>query len=97
MLEEKYARVEVIDAASRSHQGVVVKRTETEIHLVENPLMPHCEPKVIALSDDMEIFPSKVSPMPEGLLSRLEKEQIWDLVAFVVAGGDPQHAAFQTK
>lgn len=38
---------------------------------------------------------SKVSPMPPMLLSMLTKEEILDLVAFVLSGGDKENAAFK--
>ncbi len=38
---------------------------------------------------------SKVSPMPEGLLSMLKKEEILDLVAYVLSGGDKGNSMFK--
>ena len=38
---------------------------------------------------------SKVSPMPTNLLSPLTRDEILDLLAYLVSGGDPQHAVFQ--
>lgn len=38
---------------------------------------------------------SKLSPMPTGLLSLLTKDEILDLVAYVISGGDKSHAVFQ--
>jgi putative heme-binding domain-containing protein len=40
---------------------------------------------------------SKVSPMPEGLLNMLQKEEILDLVAYVLSGGDPKNPAFAKR
>jgi putative heme-binding domain-containing protein len=40
------------------------------------------------------IEPSKVSPMPPMLLSFLKKEEILDLVAYVLSGGDKSNAMF---
>jgi hypothetical protein len=40
------------------------------------------------------IEPSKVSPMPPMLLSMLNQEEILDLVAFILSGGDPANAMF---
>ena len=33
--------------------------------------------------------------MPKGLLDKLTREEILDLVAYIAAGGDPKHAVFQ--
>ena len=38
---------------------------------------------------------SKLSPMPEGLVNVLSKEELLDLVAFLEAGGRKEHAAFK--
>ncbi|MFZ9461263.1 MAG: family 16 glycoside hydrolase [Opitutales bacterium] len=38
---------------------------------------------------------SKVSPMPPMLLSMLTKDEVLDLVAFILSGGDKENAAFK--
>ena len=43
----------------------------------------------------VKMEPSKVSPMPEGLLNMLKQEEILDLVAYVLSGGDAKHAMFK--
>jgi hypothetical protein len=40
---------------------------------------------------------SKVSPMPPMLLSMLTKEEILDLLAFTLSGGDKDNAWFKKK
>jgi putative heme-binding domain-containing protein len=39
--------------------------------------------------------PSKVSMMPEGLINMLKQDEILDLLAYLVSGGDRRHAAFR--
>jgi putative heme-binding domain-containing protein len=41
--------------------------------------------------------PSKISPMPEGLLDTFTREQILDLLAFLDAGGDPEAPIYRRK
>ena len=41
------------------------------------------------------IGPSSISPMPPMLLGRLEKEEIYDLVAYVLSGGNPDDPRFK--
>ena len=41
------------------------------------------------------ITPSKVSPMPEGLLNTLTADEINDLMAFLLSGGDRQAKLFR--
>jgi putative heme-binding domain-containing protein len=45
-------------------------------------------------ADIQSIEPSKVSPMPQGLLNSLQLDEIQDLVAYLLAGGDRQNPAF---
>ena len=71
-----------------------MKETETEYHLMPNPLAT-CDP-VIVLKDSIEDqASSKVSPMPTGLLNTLHKHQILDLLAYVISGGDPKHPLYK--
>ena len=41
------------------------------------------------------IEPSKISPMPPMLLTMLKKEEILDLLAYILSGGDKANAAFK--
>jgi hypothetical protein len=41
--------------------------------------------------------PSKVSPMPAGLLAPWTREEILDLAAYVLSAGDPGHEAFKDR
>ena len=46
-------------------------------------------------SEILSIEPSKVSPMPEGLLNSLKEEEILDLIAYLLSRGDREHASFR--
>lgn len=39
--------------------------------------------------------PAKISPMPGGLINVLTRDEILDLVAYLIAGGNPAHPVFQ--
>ncbi len=41
------------------------------------------------------IEPSKISMMPQGLLNMLNQDEILDLLAYLISGGDRKHAAFR--
>ena len=45
--------------------------------------------------DVKSMEPSKVSMMPPGLLNTLEEEDILDLLAYLLSGGDAEHELFQ--
>jgi hypothetical protein len=38
---------------------------------------------------------SKTSPMPTGLFSRMTQDEILDLTAYLISGGDAEHECFQ--
>jgi hypothetical protein len=50
---------------------------------------------VLKTAEIAERTKSPTSIMPKGLLDKLTREEILDLVAYVVAGGNAQHPAFQ--
>jgi putative heme-binding domain-containing protein len=41
------------------------------------------------------IEPSKVSPMPPGLLNLMREDEVMDLLAYILSGGNPKHPAFK--
>lgn len=43
------------------------------------------------------IEPSKISLMPPGLLNILSKDEVLDLLAYVLSGGDPKNAVFARR
>jgi len=58
-----------------------------------NPLKP--EKVTIKKSDVRSRTLSKLSPMPEGLVDVLSKEEILDLLAYVESGGNREHPDFK--
>ena len=92
-IEDKYASV-ILIANGKVFKGVVVDRNETQVTIKENPLL-NCEPTVIDAEEIEDEEKSKLSPMPEGLLNSLYRDEIFDLLAFVYAGGDANHPLFR--
>ena len=74
--------------------GLVIEETPDVIKLVENPLVK-ADPIVIKRGDVIERTKSKVSIMPKGLLDKMTRDEILDLVAYVNARGNKNHAAFK--
>jgi putative heme-binding domain-containing protein len=72
--------------------GLITEEDDRKIVLLYNPLE---QKRVEILKADIEKrTPSKVSPMPEGLVNVLSKEEILDLLAYIESGGKQQSAAF---
>jgi len=75
------------------YKGMIVKRDGEMIQLAENLQEPE---KTIAIkkSDISRTTPSDVSPMPTGLLVTLSRDEILDLLAYIVSQGNAKHRAF---
>jgi len=43
----------------------------------------------------VSIEPSKVSPMPPGLLNLMREDEVMDLLAYILSGGDRNHSVFK--
>lgn len=93
-INEKFQTVQLLLAGGQTKTGLVVEETPQQLKLVENPLVK-IEPIVIDKSDIEERQIGKVSIMPKGLLDKLTKDEILDLVAFVYSKGNKQHGLFQ--
>jgi putative heme-binding domain-containing protein len=71
--------------------GLIVGETGDAIKIRSSP---DAEPREVPLSDIDERIESKLSLMPEGLLVTLSKEEILDLLAYVLAAGDSHDGAY---
>ncbi|HEY1859474.1 MAG TPA: hypothetical protein VGG61_03925, partial [Gemmataceae bacterium] len=53
------------------------------------------EPLILKISEIDERKKSPTSMMPKGLLDKLTSEEILDLIAYIAARGEPEHALFK--
>src|SRR5262249_46708285 len=74
--------------------GMILEETPQDVKVNENPLAK-AEPVMLKKSDIVERRKSPTSIMPKGLVDRLTREEILDLMAYVIARGDPRHAMFR--
>lgn len=73
--------------------GMVTHEDAQTIHVMVDPLAKS-EPTIFEKSEIEGEKTSAVSTMPQGLLNKLSREEILDLVGYVLAGGDKKHAIF---
>ncbi|HTN77273.1 MAG TPA: PA14 domain-containing protein, partial [Pirellulaceae bacterium] len=73
--------------------GMIVQETPTEVKVLVDPLAKG-EPAVLLVADIEERTKSAVSIMPQGLLDKLTREEILDLLAYLYARGDKKHAIY---
>ena len=76
--------------------GMIVNLNNDTVSINTDPTDPHQQVSVDR-KKVTTIEPSKVSLMPPGLLNILTKEEVLDLVAYVLSGGDPKNAAFAKR
>jgi putative heme-binding domain-containing protein len=74
-------------------RGMIVKRDGETIQLAENLAEPD-KTVTIRKADISRMTLSDVSPMPTGLLVTLSRDEILDLLAYIVSQGNPKHKAF---
>jgi putative heme-binding domain-containing protein len=73
--------------------GRVVEENDRKLVLMTAPIT---QTKVdIDKADIVRRRASKVSPMPDGLVNSMTEEEIWDLIAYMEAGGKKNNPAFK--
>ncbi len=91
-IDEKFRTQVITTDDGKFFSGVIVFEDDKLIRLVTNPLENEAQPQEIRKDAIDERTASNVSIMPEGLLNTLTREEILDLLAFVVKGdGGHQH------
>jgi len=93
-INEQFVPVQVTMLDGSTVHGVIVNLSKDIVHVntdLTNPNQRTAVDRKLVKSLD----PSPVSPMPPMLLGRLEKEEIYDLVAYVLSGGNPKDKRFQ--
>jgi putative heme-binding domain-containing protein len=93
-INDKYQTNQFLLGNGKTVTGLVLEETPDVIKIIENPLAK-AEPLVLKRGDIVERQRSKLSIMPKGLLDKLTRDEILDLVAFVSSRGNREHAVFQ--
>ena len=92
-IEAKYQSNIFLMDDGRQVTGMIMSETDDEIEVVINPLAKG-KPTVIDQEELVARKKSPVSLMPKGLLDKLSREEILDLVAYVLAKGDKSSSMF---
>ena len=92
-IDQKFQSHTFLLASGKIATGMIVEDKPDEIHIVIDPLAKG-KPTIIKKDDIEDQKKSDVSLMPKGLLDKLTREEILDLVAFVYARGDKKHKLF---
>ena len=92
VISEQYQNTALILKNGDEFSGRVMEENSRRIILVTDPLKQTQEE--IQKNQIKERQPSKVSPMPEGLVNILTKDEILDMLAYIESGGKATAAAF---
>ncbi|WP_020469056.1 PVC-type heme-binding CxxCH protein [Zavarzinella formosa] len=93
-IDAKYKTYTFNLSSGKPVSGMILEETKDKVLVIENPLASN-QPKVIAVADIDSRKESLSSIMPKGLLDKLTKEEILDLIAYIMAKGDAKHPLFQ--
>jgi putative heme-binding domain-containing protein len=93
-INEKYYSYNIATQSGKTITGLILEETPDAIKVIENPLAKSA-PVVIKTSDIVAREKSPTSIMPKGLLDKLTREEILDLVAYIASRGDEQNSLFQ--
>jgi len=87
-IDDKFASYVFQTQDGQTITGLVLEENSNEIKIIENPLLK-AQPLILKKADVAERKKSPTSMMPKGLLDKLTREEILDLLAYVAAKGDP--------
>jgi putative heme-binding domain-containing protein len=93
VISEQYQATIVKTKGGDIYEGRITEETDDHVVIQPNQLKP--EKVTVKKSDIKSRYPSKVSPMPEGLVDTFRKEEILDLMAYLEAGGRKDHPDFK--
>ncbi|UUO04307.1 c-type cytochrome [Blastopirellula sp. J2-11] len=95
-IDQKYRMQSILTIDGKAISGMVILDKPDEIHLLTDPLSPD-KPTIIKKEDIDDQAKTNTTIMPNGLMNWLTEAEIYDLAAFVLAGGDPQHKIYDKK
>jgi putative heme-binding domain-containing protein len=94
VINEQFSAVSVITEDGLMHTGVVVNLNGDRLTLNTDLTDPNKRVNINRNTIE-ELIVSKTSPMPVGLFNRMTKDEILDLIAFLISGGDSDHEYFR--
>jgi putative heme-binding domain-containing protein len=92
-INEKFQTSIFLLDSGKTVTGLIIEESPTAYQVIENPLAK-AAPIEIKKDEIVNQKKSQSSLMPKGLLDKLTREEILDLVAYVVAKGDKSHAVY---
>jgi putative heme-binding domain-containing protein len=92
VISEQYQNVAVVRKSGDPVVGRLLEETGDKLVLQPDLLKP--DKVEVKKSEVVRKVPSKLSPMPEGLVNILTADELLDLIAYMESGGRRDHPAF---
>lgn len=95
-ISDQYASAILVLKDGGSVVGRIVSDANNKYSISQNPFAPQVT-RDVKKSDVVSTRLSNVSPMPPGLINRINEEELKDLLAYLKAGGNKQDTVFLAK
>ncbi|MEQ9443321.1 MAG: c-type cytochrome [Cyclobacteriaceae bacterium] len=93
-ISDQYASTVLYMKSGESLVGRLTNQDEEKYYLSQNPFAPDYI-REVPKEDVTETKLSTVSVMPPGLINSMNEEELRDLIAYLMAGGNPDHPIYQ--
>lgn len=93
-IDEKFASTTLLLDSGKTITGMIMKEDENKIEIVIDPLAKN-QATIVNVEEVEARKKSKLSPMPLGMVDKLSREEILDLVAYIISKGDMKHKVFE--
>ena len=94
VINDQFSAITVATEDGEVHTGVVVNLNGNRLTLNTDLTDPNKRVNIDRNKIE-QLMVSKTSPMPVGLFNRMKKEEVLDLIAYLISGGDPKHEFFR--
>ena len=96
VISDQYRAMNIFTTDGKVLSGRVTAETEQSVTLSVHAEDP-TQLITIGRKEIEEIQPAKLSLMPEKLLHSLNREEVLDLIAYMLSRGDPQAGVFRSQ
>ena len=93
VISEQYQNMSFIMNDGDMVVGRLLEENADDITVMTDPMHPNKEK--FRKADIVSRKPSKISPMPQGLVNSMTEDEIWDLIAYLESGGKKSYAAYK--
>ncbi len=94
-ISDQYQAQTVLTSDGRVLNGIVIEHDAKTVLVYSSE--PQTAPHRVLTDDIEEIRASPTSQMPSGLLDRMNAQELRDLMAYILSGGDANHKIFRGR